>query len=552
MLKVIRFFLAKSSGGRSTQALMMTAIALSLLGGIANIALLAIVTRLLSGNSHFNWSFVFVLVGLGTFLGAARGTAQYLLTKVTIDTLVSLRIGFCTKVTSSPLAVLERLGNARLTAAFTENMPAISNALVQLPNAVLYAMVAAGSVAYMAWLSWKALLVIVAAGVAFLFAYHKVNRRAQKEFGTAFGHYRAVLKGFRELVDGAKELKLHRARRKEHLSSAIAAPMNGLAKHRLKSSLLYGAAEAWSTAGMFFGIAAILVLTHSQKDIGTGFVLGLLYLMPLIQGILATLPAFSQAESAIKTLGELTAELSLNSDVTDHNTPASADWQSIALRGAEYRYGNGDPDSTFQIGPVDFSLQAGETVFITGGNGSGKTTLVKVLAGLYQPQSGVLLVDGTPVLHGDLDTYRQRFSAVFFDFHLFDQLYGMTDIDDEATSYLRHLRLDHKVKVDRGKLSTVNLSQGQKKRLALLTAYLEDRPIYIFDEWAADQDVEFREFFYYEIIPGLKRRNKTVIVISHDERYFHLADRVVKLEFGRIAPETARLEVEADFSMNVT
>jgi putative ATP-binding cassette transporter len=551
MRKVIQFFLTSSSEGRSTQALLVTAISLSLLGGVANIALLAIVTRMLSGHASFSWIFIFALLGLGTFLGITRGGAQYLLTKVTLDTLVALRMGFCKRVTSAPLAVLERLGSARLVAVFTESMPAISNALVQLPNVVLYTIVAAGSIAYMAWLSWKALLVILAAGSAFMFSYRSVNRRAQAEFGTAFVHYRAVLKGFRELVDGAKELKLHRGRRKAHLSSAIGTPMQGLARHRLKSSFLYGAAEVWSTAGMFFTIAVILVVTHTQRDIGTGFVLSLLYLMPFVQGVLSTLPSFSQAESAIKTLGDLTGELSQNSDVTDSDTQTISHWQRIALEGVEYRYDSGDPDSSFRIGPVDLAITPGETVFITGGNGSGKTTLIKVLAGLYQPQAGTILVDGVPVSAGDLDTYRQKFSSVFFDFHLFDELYGLSNIDDQATSYLKHLRLDHKVKVDGGKLSTINLSQGQKKRLALLTAYLEDRPVYIFDEWAADQDVEFRQFFYYEIISGLKRRNKTVIVISHDDRYFHLADRVIKLECGRVAEETGNQDMEETFSMSI-
>lgn len=550
MRKVIQFFLTSSSSGRNTKALLATAISLSLVGGIANIALLAIVTRMLSGGSHFAWTFIAALLVLGAFLGLTRGAAQYLLTKVTIDTLVSLRMGFCKSMTSAPLAMLERLGGARLTAAFTENMPAISNALVQLPNVVLYAIVAAGSMVYMAWLSWKALAIILAAGAVFLLSYRSVNRRAMAEFGTAFVHYRAVLKGFRELVDGAKELKLHRGRRNAHLSSAIGEPMGGLARHRLKSSFLYGAAEAWSTAGMFFTIAVILTITHAQqRDVGTGFVLGLLYLMPFVQGILSTLPAFSQAESAIKNLEELTVELAQSSDVTESDTHISPQWRQVALEGVRYRYESAD--SSFEIGPVDFTLQPGETVFVTGGNGSGKTTLIKVLAGLYQPQGGTILVDGKAVSDVDQDTYRQRFSSVFFDFHLFDQLYGLSNIDEQAISYLKHLRLDHKVKIDGGKLSTINLSQGQKKRLALLTAYLEDRPIYIFDEWAADQDVEFREFFYYEIIPGLKRRNKTVVVITHDERYFHLADRVVKLEFGRVAEETDNQDQEESFSMSV-
>src|SRR5882724_2518461 len=544
MRRVIQFFLTSSFTGRSTKVLLATAISLSLLGGAANVALLALVTRRLSGDSSATWTFIAALVGLGALLGITRGAAQYLLTKVTIDTLVALRTAFCKEVTAAPLAVLEHLGSARLTAAFTENMPAISNALVQLPNVILYAIVAGGSIVYMGWLSWLALMLILAAGAIFLVSYRVVNHRAQAEFGKAFVHYRALLKGFRELVDGAKELKLHRQRRQAHLASAIGAPLNGLARHRIKSSFLYGAAEAWSTTGMFFGIAMVLMFAQGKREIGTGFVVALLYLMPFVQGILSTMPAFSQAEMAVKAVQELIGTLSQSSDVTDTDTQSANRWYQISLENVTYRYDSGDPDSSFQIGPMDFSMTAGEVIFVTGGNGSGKTTFIKVLAGLYYPQAGTILVDGAPVAAAGIDRYRQRFSSVFFDFHLFDQLYGMSDIDEKAALYLKHLKLDHKVSVDDGKLSTTNLSQGQRKRLALLTAYLEDRPIYIFDEWAADQDLEFREFFYYEIIPGLKRRNKTVIVISHDERYFHLADRVVKLELGHVVQEIDKQKLE--------
>jgi putative ATP-binding cassette transporter len=403
----------------------------------------------------------------------------------------------------------------------------------------------------MGLLSWRALLLILGAGAVFVASYRFINKRAQTEFGKAFGYYRAVLKGFRELVDGAKELKLHRERRQAHLASAISAPLAGLARHRVKSSFLYGAAEAWSTTGMFFAIAVILMFAQGRREIGTGFVVALLYLMPFVQGILSALPAFSQAQMAVKIVRELMDKLAQSSDIAIVETSAVDPWSQIAFETVSYRYDSGDPDSSFCIGPMDFSLTAGEVIFVTGGNGSGKTTFIKVLAGLYYPQAGTILVDGLPVTLAVIDSYRQRFSSVFFDFHLFDQLYGMSDVDEKAALHLKHLKLDHKVNVDHGKLSTTNLSQGQRKRLALLTAYLEDRPIYIFDEWAADQDLEFREFFYYEIIPGLKRRNKTVIVISHDERYFHLADRIIKLELGQIVQETNQQRLEKELSVSI-
>jgi putative ATP-binding cassette transporter len=200
----------------------------------------------------------------------------------------------------------------------------------------------------------------------------------------------------------------------------------------------------------------------------------------------------------------------------------------------------------FSIGPINLTIQPGELVFIVGGNGSGKTTLAKVLTGLYEPEEGTIEVDGRTIGWRERAAYRQRFSAVFNDFHLFDALLGIVDPDDpsraqadaRANALVAKLALDHKVKVVDGAFSTRALSTGQRKRLALVVAYLEDRPFYLFDEWAADQDPSFKAVFYEQLLPELRARGKAVIVITHDDRYFDLADRLLKLDNGRIVSDT--------------
>jgi putative ATP-binding cassette transporter len=171
-----------------------------------------------------------------------------------------------------------------------------------------------------------------------------------------------------------------------------------------------------------------------------------------------------------------------------------------------------------------------------GGNGSGKYTLAKLITGLYIPEEGEISWDGQIISTQNREWYRQHFSVVFSDFYLFEDILGLENVnlDHQARGYLQQLQLDHKVKVEDGRLSTTALSQGQRKRLALLSAYLEDRPIYLFDEWAADQDPPFKEIFYTKLLPELRDRGKTVVVISHDDRYFYVADRIIKLDYGRI------------------
>jgi len=181
-------------------------------------------------------------------------------------------------------------------------------------------------------------------------------------------------------------------------------------------------------------------------------------------------------------------------------------------------------------------------VFIIGGNGSGKTTFVKLLTGLYAPENGAIYLNDEPIGPDNKEAYRRHFSAVFSDFYLFETMLGLVDneLDQRGSEYLQRLKLAHKVQIEKGKLSTTNLSQGQRKRLALLTAFLEDRPIYIFDEWAADQDPYFKDFFYMNLLPDLTAKHKTVFVITHDDRYYHLAERIITLENGQVISDTAR------------
>ncbi|MNV57601.1 ABC transporter ATP-binding protein YojI [compost metagenome] len=227
---------------------------------------------------------------------------------------------------------------------------------------------------------------------------------------------------------------------------------------------------------------------------------------------------------------------------------APEEFLSIELKGLRHRYYHEQSGEFFELGPIDLRFVPGEVVFLVGGNGSGKTTLAKLIVGLYAPEAGELLLDGVPVGDASRDQYRQLFSTVFSDFHLFDDLLetGRPDLDAEGNRLLEKLHLHRKVRVQDGAFTTKELSQGQRKRLALVAACLENRPFVVFDEWAADQDPAFKHFFYRQVLPDLQAMGKTVLVISHDDRYFDVGDRVVRLESGKIVLEE-RCKVTPEF-----
>ena len=285
----------------------------------------------------------------------------------------------------------------------------------------------------------------------------------------------------------------------------------------------------------------LLVLTKIMPistEVLSGYSLTFLYMITPLRGTLNTLPQLSQANVALAKIDSL--GLSLAQQITETESPTSSDfdanWKSLELVNVTHAYGSEKDDHQFTLGAINLEFKPGELVFIVGGNGSGKSTLVKLITGLYIPEAGKILFDGQPVTDENREWYRQQFSVVFYDFYLFDRLLGIERnySAEEIQEYLIRLEIENKVQVKDGFLSTLNLSQGQRKRLALLTAYLEDRPIYIFDEWASDQDPVFKEIFYKQLLPELKHKGKTVIAVSHDDRYFPEADRIIKLDYGQV------------------
>lgn len=482
---------------------------------------------------------------LTSFIGLALITfivgivSQILLSQLSQQAVYKLRLELSYRILACPLRRLEEMGANRILATLTDDIEAISNTVINIPFMCVNGALVIGCLGYLAWLSWGVfLMTLLLIGMAVLVIQLILNyvyellQLARKQQDVLFKHFRAI-------TDGIKELKLHTPRRMAFLEQDFETTAVTLRDYQIKAEAIAAVTQNFSNL-LFFAILGALIFALPKFATVTtptlsAYVLTITYLSRPIESIVATLPVLSRGSVALKKIEELGLTLADEAEYANSAASPSLPFQhQIEFANITHTY-HTDKEGEFTLGPVNLSFCPGELVFIIGGNGSGKSTLAKLIAGLYVPESGAVTWDGNQVMERDRDTYRQLFATVFADFYLFEKLLGiqLENLDEQAQKYLQRLQLDHKVHIHEGQLSTLELSQGQRKRLALLTAYLEDRPIYLFDEWASDQDPVFREIFYKQILQELKQRGKTVLVISHDDRYFHLADQLIKLEYGQ-------------------
>lgn len=521
-------------------------ILLGIVSGACSTGLLALINTKLNSDRISTSTLLLMFVALCLVVPLARFTAESLLIGLGQGAVFNLRLQMCRRILAAPMRGLEEIGAHRLIATLTDDIPAITAALTYIPLFCINIVVVVGCLVYLGWLSIPTLLAVLFFMVIGVISYQLPTAKAMFFHRLGREHADQLYRHFRALTTGTKELKLHSNRRKAFLKTQLEPTAATLQKLNYKGQIIFLAASCWGQVLLFIVIGVMVFalpsVSNVNSEILTGCALALVYLMTPLEVILNVFPNMTRAGIALQKVEKLGLSLEAQAERSDSNpdSESKASWETMQLVGVTHTYHREKENSRFILGPIDLTLLRGETVFLTGGNGCGKTTLIKLILGLYEPESGEIRLDGTPIANENREEYRQLFSAVFSDFFLFESLLGVEtrELDKRALEYLVQLQLDHKVQVTNGELSTIDLSQGQRKRLALLTAYLEDRPIYVFDEWAADQDPLFKEIFYLQLLPELKAKGKTVLVISHDDRYYDLADRLLKMEYGQIVQDS--------------
>lgn len=530
---------------RSKSMLLFATIA-SLIFGISGAALVAVIGQAL-GNTGANASLALMFFGACLLHLASKACSEISLLHLVQNAIFELRTTLCRKLLATPLKKLQSLGKDGLYVILTRDVDTFMNAFQLLPLAFGNVVIILVCMAYMAWLSWQLFVMFALCLIVSVVSYGLAERRPLIQLRKIREQMEILYEHFRSLIEGSKELQLNSSRGSMFIEGVITPGAGNFKDLVIKSLSTYTWVQNVGTSIFYLVIGALLFIIPLAMPQPSGVLIMvtmiLLYLIRPIIELMSVLPVLRQATIALNKIEQLNDSLTPAEPRRLGLDPfASKGPLRLELQGVCHHYTAATEDSQFMIGPLDLTINESEIVFIVGGNGSGKTTLAMLLLGLYEAEQGALKLNGVRVTETNRDEYRQYFSAVFADFHLFEQLLTseQDDLSARANTYIELLQMSHKVKLVDGKFSTIDLSTGQRKRLALVSSYIEDRPLYLFDEWAADQDPAFKRVFYTELLPELKARSKTVIVITHDDSYFGFADRIIRLEDGHLKDVTVQ------------
>jgi putative pyoverdin transport system ATP-binding/permease protein len=516
------------------------------LGGISNASILAAINTGIqnssSGEKPGLWAATLFLVALFLFMR----TQQYVTITATaeIEAIIhQIRLRLMDHIRRSELLEIERVGRARIVAVITSDTTVLTQASNMLCFTVQGAVLIFFVGLYVAFLSPPAFILTVAIVTGAGTVFHLKNRRLAAQKAESAAWERRLFDRLTDFLDGFKEARLHSGR-SDDLFADSAEVSKTAANIKIRTQAETFKMIVTSQVSMYILLGAVVFIAPNLSDTVGGpsiskTTTALLFVVGACFGLVQSIPILLNANAAADRIERLETQLAATlGEALFRKATAPISFQRIEMHNIVFRYIDKFSDTIFQIGPIDFTLDRGDLVFITGGNGSGKSTFLRVLAGLYAPDAGEITLDGMRISDETRDQYRALMSAIFFDYHLFQRLYGIPDADPtEVDRLLSQFRLADATGFSQGEFRTLDLSSGQSRRLALIVSILERRPILLLDEWTAEQDPEFRRKFYDELLPQLMQAGATLVVITHDERYLEQLDlpaRKIRMDEGRI------------------
>jgi cyclic peptide transporter len=548
-MKILKLFKAYST------SIIIFIIILGIANSALNSGMLAFINSGITGKPipilpEYNW-LLFILILAGSFMGSRLFQRQMI--KMTNEIMYNFELGVIGKVRLTSLESFEKLGPERIYTAISD-----TRVLAQIPQVFVTFMNSAIMmicvIAYMFWLSPAGALGVIVMMVLLATFYLVRNKRIEKELNRARDMQNEYYKYLTDFLAGFKEVKMSSTRNDNLFNKYLKKVLFSAKEINVKTANQYIQNEMIGSYSWYVVMGLILFvmpqfLKFSPAQVAS-FMVTILFLIGPVAALIGVIPFYTRTKIAMERISRLDDEINsqLHIDILPaDNKEKENDFESIQFDEVSYAYYDKEKTKLFELAPVTLRINKGEVIFVTGANGSGKSTFANLLTGLYKPESGTIYLNGNEVTDLNYTDYRDKMSVIFTNNYLFRENYDELDLSREnktLSSFLSIFKLSSVVRFEDGnKKIDKNLSKGEQKRLAMIYLLLENKDVIILDEWAAEQDPSFRAYFYKKLIPEFKRKGKTIIAITHDDAYYHCADRIIKFDYGHVAVDGTPAEV---------
>ncbi len=510
---------------------------MSIISGLADVVIISMITSSLNPGTDFKLKIFYYALIIFIYLIGRRVVQHHLIT-ISFGLVYDLRVKLIDKIFKTTYQDFEKIDRGRFYSVLNQDVNAIGGLANVFTNFCISIITILGGFIYLATISIWTTLILLAVISVLAFIYHLVVQSTDVYYEEARDEGNIFMRLLHGMVNGFKELNLH-GKSKNKYKNDIDITADKFKNRIIKADVRFLNASLVGESMLLFLLGVIAFgfpIINPDVNFYTiaSFVIVLLYILNPIEGVLNSLPQFMRIKVAWKRIKKFTNDIPISTFIKESNISVE-EVKNLTLSQISFEYEKGeDAQESFGIGPIDMEVNKGEIVFIIGANGSGKSTLAKVLLGLYKSNTGHIMINDKKIESNELGEY---FSVVFNPSYLFKKLYNVNEDEyeiEEVNELLKTLKLEEKVNIKGNEYNTIDLSSGQMKRLGLLQCYIENSPIFLFDEWAADQDPYYRNFFYRELLPKMKKSGKIVIAITHDDNYFDVADRVMQMKNGKL------------------
>ncbi|ROI04076.1 cyclic peptide export ABC transporter [Chryseobacterium sp. G0240] len=526
-------------------------LAFALPNTILSFGILFIINNVISNavgyeESYISWSFLIVII----FTYLLNIIFQKKLNQYSYTILYENEKNIFKKIIKTRLITLEKQGTQRFYTAIEDlrifaTLPEVITHAINSILMLLLCLVYMFSLSIYAGLTILGLMILIAA--IYFMVMRTMNGRVAvlRKFNEEYYNY------VNDVVKGFKNLKVNSVLSQNLLSRNLFPNRDQAKELDYKINYVFLSINLISQYGLYLVIGAILFvlpkLNLLPKEDIISYVVILLFITGPVSNLINMQNIFTRFSVANRRINNFLRDFEGEVQEDENTMREEINFQFLEFKNVSFQYGN-NTEQSFALDNINLHIRKGEVIFIVGGNGSGKSTFINILTGLYDRKDGEILLNDRKL--DSKKDLQHLISPVFTDNYVFSHNYDNYQLENNSQyqDLLEMMEMNQVVIDTKEESARRNFSKGQSKRMSLIFALLEEKPILVLDEWAADQDPHFRKYFYEVLIPKFKKDGKTIIAVTHDDAYFSQADRVIKFDYGHIASD---IKIGAEFNLSM-